>query len=135
MSPQTSEVRIVPLRIAADHYIDEESPDPRAMQVIGADGMAGGVVSDIWIDRTELIVRYLEVTLVAGPSVLLPMTLVRIDPTAGVVRVQSIMGSQFADAPMLANADQVTLREEDRIQAYFASGHLFATPTRMEPLL
>jgi photosynthetic reaction center H subunit len=45
------------------------------------------------------------------------------------------MGAQFADAPRLASPNQVTLREEDRIAAYFASGHLFADPTRMEPLL
>ena len=91
-------------------------------------------MSDIWIDRAETHARYLEVTLAAGPSVLVPMPLVRID-TAGRAVVESVLGSQFADAPNLANPDQVTLREEDRIQAYFASGHLFATPSRMEPLL
>jgi photosynthetic reaction center H subunit len=132
---ETSELRIVPLRVATDHYLDDEGPDPRAMQVIGADGIAGGVVSDIWIDRAEATIRYLEVTLVAGPSVLLPMPLVRVDATRGLVNVKSIMGGQFADAPMLANPDQVTLREEDRIQAYFASGHLYAEPGRLEPLL
>jgi len=132
---ETTDIRIVPLRVATDHYLDDESPDPRTMQVIGADGVAGGVVSDIWIDRAEAVIRYLEVTLVAGPSVLLPMPLVRIDARAGVVNVQSILGAQFEDAPMLANPDQVTLREEDKIQAYFASGHLYAEPSRLEPLL
>ncbi len=132
---QTTENRVVPLRILADYYLDEECPDPRTMQVVGVDGVIGGVVSDVWIDRTELVVRYLEVTLVAGPSVLLPMPLVRIDATAGLIKVQSVLGSQFEDAPMLANPDQVTLREEDRIQAYYASGHLYAQPDRMEPLL
>jgi photosynthetic reaction center H subunit len=63
------------------------------------------------------------------------MPLVRIDTRAGLVTVRSILGSQFADAPMLANPDHVTLREEDRIQAYYASGHLYATASRMEPLL
>jgi photosynthetic reaction center H subunit len=45
------------------------------------------------------------------------------------------MGAQFADAPLLANPDQVTLREEDRIAAFFAGGTLFADPRRVEPLL
>jgi photosynthetic reaction center H subunit len=36
---------------------------------------------------------------------------------------------------MLANPDQVTLREEDRIAAYFAGGNLYAEPKRVEPLL
>jgi len=51
------------------------------------------------------------------------------------VIVQSIMGAQFEDVPMLASPDQVTLREEDKIQAYYASGHLYAKPSRLEPLL
>ena len=67
---ETAELRIVPLRVATDHYLDDESPDPRTMQVVGADGVVGGVVSDIWIDRAEAMIRYLEVTLAAGPSVL-----------------------------------------------------------------
>ena len=65
---ETAELRIVPLRVATDHYLDDESPDPRTMQVVGADGVVGGVVSDIWIDRAEAMIRYLEVSLVAGPS-------------------------------------------------------------------
>jgi photosynthetic reaction center H subunit len=132
---ETAELRIVPLRIATDYRLDDEGPDPRTMQVFGADGIVGGVVSDIWIDRAEAVIRYLEVTVVAGASVLLPMPLVRIDTQAGAVTVRSILGGQFQDAPMLASPDQVTLREEDKIQAYFASGHLYATASRMEPLL
>jgi photosynthetic reaction center H subunit len=131
---ETAENRVVPLRVVTDHFLDEESPDPRGKEALGADGVVGGVVSDVWIDRAETHARYLEVTLVAGPSVLVPMPLVRID-TAGRVIVESVLGSQFADAPNLANPDQVTLREEDRIQAYFASGQLYALPNRAEPLL
>lgn len=131
----TNVPRVVPLRVLEDHWLDEESPDPRQMQALGADGVAGGVVTDLWIDRSEMFVRYLEVTLAAGPSVLVPMPLVRIDTGTGTVMVQSILGSQFADAPILANPDTVTLREEDRIAAYYASGNLYATPARVEPLL
>jgi photosynthetic reaction center H subunit len=131
---ETRENRIVPLRLVPDHYIDEEGPDPRGKQALGADGVVGGVVSDVWIDRAEMQLRYLEIKLATGPSVLLPVPLARIDST-GRVTAESVLGSQFATAPTLANPDQVTVREEDRIQAYFASGQLFATPTRMEPLL
>jgi len=128
------ENRIVPLRIIPDHYIDEESPDPRGQPAVGADGVLGGVVSDVWIDRAEMQLRYLEVKLPSGPSVLLPVPLARVDSTGRVV-AESVLGSQFATAPTLASPDQVTAREEDRIQAYFASGQLFATSTRAEPLL
>lgn len=132
---ETGENRIAPMRVATDHYLDAESPDPRSMPAVGADGVTGGIVSDIWVDRAETFIRYLEVTLVAGPSVLVPMALSKINVSAGQVDVVSVMGSQFADAPQLANPDQVTLREEDRIQSYFASGHMYAEPSRMEPLL
>jgi photosynthetic reaction center H subunit len=127
--------RIVPLRSLEDHFLDEASPDPRTMEVVGADGLVGGVVSDLWVDRSEMLVRYLEVTLAAGPSVLVPMPLARIDTKLARVVVQSILGAQFLDAPMLANPDVITLREEDRLAAYFAGGKLYAEPRRVEPLL
>jgi len=126
--------RVVPLRVATDHFLDDESPDPRGKEAIGADGVVGGIVSDLWIDRAETVIRYLEVTLAAGPSVLVPMPLANVDAT-GTVFVVSVLGSQFADAPNIASPDQVTLREEDRIQAYFASGHLYAEASRVEPWL
>jgi photosynthetic reaction center H subunit len=34
-----------------------------------------------------------------------------------------------------ASPDKVTALEEDRIAAYFASGNLYAMPSRMEPLI
>jgi photosynthetic reaction center H subunit len=132
---ETDAIRIQPMRIATDHTLDEESPDPRGMPAIGADGIEGGVVTDLWVDRAEAVIRYLEVTLAAGPSVLLPMPMARIDATHRRVVVRSIMGAQFSNVPMLTSPDRVTLREEDRIQAFYASGQLFATPARMEPLL
>ena len=115
----------------------EELP-PKSLLALAdafADGVVGGVVSDIWIDRSETVIRYLEVTLPSGGAVLLPMPLSQVDARLRRVWVQSVLGSQFAHAPRLANPDQVTLREEDQIAAYFASGHLFAEPSRMEPLI
>jgi len=51
------------------------------------------------------------------------------------VSVISVLARHFADAPALANPNQITLREEDRICAYFASGHLYALPERQEPIV
>jgi photosynthetic reaction center H subunit len=129
--------KIVPLRIAADHAIEEGDPDPRGMAVVGADGEVAGTVRDVWVDRSEALIRYLEVD-VAGTSarrVLLPMTMVRVDAGGRRIRVASILARQFADAPHLTNVDQVTLHEEDRICAYYASGHLYAEPSRLGPVL
>jgi photosynthetic reaction center H subunit len=49
--------------------------------------------------------------------------------------VNSIRAHQFAHVPQPASAEQVTRREEDKITAYFGSGHLYADPARQEPLV
>ena len=128
------EPRIVPLRVATDHGLDERDPDPRGKPVYGCDGVVGGEVVDAWVDRAEPFVRYLEVQ-VGERRVLLPMTLARVRGSDGHVTVKSVRGDQFAKAPGLANPDQVTLQEEDKITAYFGGGHLYATPDRVEPWL
>jgi photosynthetic reaction center H subunit len=130
---ETDESRILPLRLVPSYVVDEDGPDPRGMSVVGADGVAAGTVTDIWFDRAEDLIRYLEVNLTGGGHVLVPMPLVKV--IGETVNLASVLGSQIADAPKQANPDQVTMREEDKIQAYFASGHLFAKPSRLEPLL
>ncbi len=130
---------IVPLRADTTITLEPRDPDPRGMPVIGADGEIGGTVREVWVDRAEMLIRYLEVEVegVAERRVLLPMTMARVKVRwgKGGVLVQSILGRQFADAPVLANPDQVTKREEDRIVGYFGGGNLYATAARQEPLL
>ena len=128
--------RIVPMRVATDFSVESRDPDPRGRTAVGADGETGGVIQDIWVDRSEPQARYLEVeTAPAGRRVLVPIPLVTINRLARRVTVRSVLGRQFADAPSLASPDQVSLREEDQASAYFASGNLFATTKRSEPLL
>lgn len=125
---------IVPLRLAAGYEVSSKDPDPRGMTVYGADREAGGVVHELWVDRAEPQIRYLEVD--TGPRrVLLPITFAKIDAARRRVTVRSILGSQFGAVPSTASMDQVTRREEDQISAYYASGNLYATATRAEPLL
>jgi photosynthetic reaction center H subunit len=130
--------KIVPLRVAIDFHLAEEDPDPRGMTVYGADGKPAGVVADVWVDRSEVIVRFLEVEIAsaAGPHhVLLPITMSLIDGTAKKVKVGAITAAQFANVPVLRDRDQVTLLEEDRITAYYGGGQMYALPGRSEPLL
>jgi photosynthetic reaction center H subunit len=124
--------------VATDFHVEARDPDPRGMTVVGADGVTGGTVHDAWVDRSEAVLRYLEVEVAspAGPHrVLLPVNFTKINSGRGEVTVKAILGSQFAGAPGLASPDQVTLREEDRIAAYYASGHLYAEPSRLGPLV
>jgi len=127
--------RIVPLRVDSAHSVAPCSTDPRGMTVVGFDGEPGGKVVDLWFDRAEMIFRYLEVEVAGGKHTLLPMTLAIVDGDKGVVKAASVKGAHFAKAPVTAKPDEVTLREEDRVSAYFASGHLYATTERSEPLI
>ncbi len=130
--------KIVPLRAASGYSLATEDPDLIGWTVTGADAVVAGTVIDVWIDRAEMIVRYLEVALTAplpARAVLLPSTFAVFSRGAREVRVSAILGEQFADVPALQNADTVTLREEDRICGYYAGGFLYATPERAEPLL
>ncbi len=129
--------RIVPMRIATDFSIAEGDPDPRGMAVYGADGASGGTIVDVWVDRSEPQIRYLEVdTGGAKPHrALVPIGFCRILGRRREVHVAAITGAQFVNVPALASPDRVTLLEEDRISAYYGGGRLYALPERAEPLL
>ena len=130
------EPTIVPLRMAHGYGVAENDPDPRGMQVFGADGEVGGTVSDLWIDRAEMMFRFMELTVPAGNAwrqVLLPMNFARVSD--GRVKVQSILAHQFAQVPGLRNGEVVTLLEEEKVMAYYGGGTLYATPDRQEPLV
>lgn len=127
------EPRIVPLRVDHDHKVNRRDPDPRGKPVSGCDGEVGGTVVDLWVDRAEPHFRYAEVD-VGGHTVLLPMTMARVSRD-GSVKVKSIRSDQFKQVPRLANPDEVTLQEEDRITAFYGGGTLYALPERMGPVL
>ena len=129
------EPKIVPLRVATDFTIAERDPDPRGMPVFGADGVQAGTIADVWVDRSEPQIRYLEVKVAEGQHCLLPINFARFNRKRGTVKVSAILGSQFANVPLLANPDRVTLREEDLVCAYYGGGKLYATAKRTEAQL
>ena len=145
--------RIRPLATLGDHFsIADFSTDPRGLDVRALDGVVVGQVTELWIDHMEAIARYYEVQLDGGKSVLLPMMFAtyhrkKTSPTTGSladrlvdrrekeIRVASITSAQFANVPTLADPTQVTMQEEDKVQAYYGGGHLYATPQRTESLI
>ncbi len=147
---------IAPLRLTPATSLEARDADPRGMKVIGFDREVGGVVVDVWIDRAETLVRYLEVEVEVPPGtsagpiavgadgvgvastskrVLLPIPFALINKPPGYVSVHALLGRHFADVPVTAHPDHVTKREEDRIVGYYGGGLLYATPARQEPLL
>jgi photosynthetic reaction center H subunit len=65
-------------------------------------------VADVWVDRGEPQIRYLEVSVTGGPNVLLPINFCRFNKPMEQVRVDAILASQFANVPILRSPDQVT---------------------------
>lgn len=137
-------LKVVPMRDDNEWSIASQDPDPRGMDVIGADGLIAGVVSDVWVDRSEALIRYLEVefrTPNAGPDdppttrVLFPMNFATVDAKNQQVRTDALLSTDFANVPKPKQGNVVTLLEEDKIMAYFAGGMAYALPNRMEPLL
>lgn len=98
--------------------------NPIGMSVIANDRTKPGTVTEVWVDASEQLVRYLEVTLDGGEGKrLLPMTMARIK--ADGVHVGSISGARFVDVPKTAKADVVTKLEEDKISAFYAGGWMY----------
>ena len=129
--------QVVPLR--ADHLwsVAEGETDPRGMPVHDSRHVLVGTVAELWVDRSVKILRYLEVILatpddrqlLGAPEprrLLLPIYFADIRHRRGFIRVTALLAHQFADVPGLARMDQITAREEDRLNAYYASGQMFS---------
>lgn len=126
---------IVPLRVASTFAVAPEDQSPLGFEVFGADRKRAGVVSDLWVDRGEAVLRYYEVRLDDGRNVLLPVNFSRVSFAHRRITVEAILAQHFANVPALRNPDKITLLEEERVTAYYGAGTLYATPGRAEPLL
>lgn len=127
--------KIVPLRVAGDFSIHSGSRDPRGRQVMSGDDQVVGTVKDCWVDRSESLIRYIEIELEDGTTRLAPFTMAYVNWWKPTVTIRSLYAHNFADVPTTKNPDQVTFLEEDKISAYYCGGLLYATPSREEPLV
>ncbi len=98
------------------------------------------MVVDLWVDRSEAIIRYYEVETGEADGVkrraLVPVAFAKIvGGRKPGVEVEAITAAQFAGVPATKAPASVTRLEEDRIAGYFGGGKLYATPARQEPLL
>jgi photosynthetic reaction center H subunit len=126
--------RIVPTRADQNYEVSELDANPIGMGVFGADGVKAGVIKDVWVDRAEALLRYLEADL-GTRSVLIPINFAEIDGSRRRITVDAILGKHFADVPATKHPEQVTLLEEDKIMGYYGGGTLYATPQRAEPII
>ena len=122
--------------VTVNDYLAKRDADPRGMNVVAADNVVAGTISDVWVDRSEYMIRYLEVQVANSPKrVLVPMPMVVIQGGRKRVKVNALLASQFENIPQLASPDQITRDEEERVSAYVGAGTLYATPARSEALL
>lgn len=128
-------LRVVPLSGDPDFYLAAKDPDPRGWRFVCSDGRTGGRVSDIWIDRSDRVIRYLAVELAEGRHVLAPFFHCSVDKSRRVVTTDSINADQLTRVPAVETDGQITRREEDRIMGYFGGGYLYSHPSRAEPLV
>jgi photosynthetic reaction center H subunit len=129
--------KIVPLRNFPEYGVSDKDPDPRGMDVTGTDGVVAGVVTDLWLDTSDALFRYFEVAVpTAGGTrnILLPFNFARV-ARDGSVKVHALYAHQFAEVPGMKSVDVVTSLEEEKIQAYFGAGMLYADASRTEPLV
>ena len=126
--------RIVPLSKATGFSVAREDADLSGWPVIGADGAVAGHVVDLWIDKADRLVRYIQLAGEGGP-LLAPMFMASVQRSRRRVVIDALNAAQFAGVPRLAADDQVTMYEEERVAAYFGGGYLYANAERQEPLL
>ena len=102
------------------------------MTVVGCDGVAGGTVRELWVDRSEPQIRYLEVATGSGRGkpCLVPMTLAIVHGDRRQVAVSSVTGAQFAGAPTLQERRPDHQARGGQDQRLLRGGHLYATPDR-----
>ncbi|SEK22905.1 photosynthetic reaction center subunit H [Roseivivax marinus] len=126
--------KIVPMSTTDFHHA--AGRDPRGMPVVAGDDAIVGMISDMWVDEPEQLVRYLQIDLdpeFGGGARLVPMTMARIRSDR--VQVRSIYGAHFAGVPTTAKPGEVTKLEEEKIMAYYGAGLLYADEARSAPRL
>lgn len=129
---------LAPMRHHPQYHFEGSGPNLIGWTVVASDGEIVGTVHDVWINAIEYFLRYVEIdcNLEGGSRrVMAPYAFAELRESLRELHFSSINSHQFARVPVLADENQITMREEDRINAYFAGGLLYGRPRRKGPLL
>ena len=119
--------KILPMGMAHGFAVSA-GRDPHGMPVEANDLATVGTVTDMWIDASEQLARYLEVTLTGGAKRLIPMPMAKIGSDR--VRIRALSSDLFAGIPATKSPTEVTMLEEDKISGYVTGGLLYSTDKR-----
>jgi photosynthetic reaction center H subunit len=123
--------KILPMGMAKGFAVSA-GRDPRGLPVQANDLAMVGTVSDLWIDASEQLVRYLEVTLDGGAKRLIPLPMAKIGSDR--VKVRALSSDLFPGIPATKSPSEVTMLEEDKISGYVAGGLMYSADKRASRL-
>ncbi|MEM9031263.1 MAG: photosynthetic reaction center subunit H [Pseudomonadota bacterium] len=112
---------------AHEDFFVSAGRDPRGLPVLSRDDQVVGHVSDMWIDASEHLVRYLEYTLEpewGQGTRIVPVGLAKVRERW--VMVKSLNAKDFNGVPWASSDSVLTKREEDQISGYYAGGILYS---------
>jgi photosynthetic reaction center H subunit len=117
------EPKIVPLRAWEEYYVAPGDPDPRGWPILGREGSVVGTVTDLWFNRAEFFLRYMEFEIEGDPRTrLAPVFFCEVHTHEKFVRAPMLDAVDLARVPVTKEPTIVTILEEDRINAFFAGG-------------
>ncbi|MEM1130923.1 MAG: photosynthetic reaction center subunit H [Pseudomonadota bacterium] len=119
-------IKIVPMDSAKEFRVSA-GRNPIGLPVLSKDDIVIGYITDLWVDKPEALVRYLEVTLeeeFGKGKRLIPMAMARIKRKW--VKVSSLHSSRFAGVPRTRKAAEITMLEEEKISAWYAGGIMYS---------
>lgn len=121
------EPKIISMRRNPEYHVAPGDPDPRGWKVEGSDEKPAGEIVDLWFNRAEFFLRYLEVRPEGAPdrTVLLPVFFCNVKARERKVVMRSMPAARIAEAPGRRRKDRITLLEEDKVNAFFAGGWFY----------
>lgn len=110
-----------------DDFFVSAGYDPRGLPVLSRDDQVVGHVTDMWIDKGEHLVRYVEFELEPEYGTgkrLVPIGMAKV--TRRWVTVRSLTKGHFDGVPRTASSAQITKLEEEKICSWYAGGTLYS---------
>lgn len=121
------EPKLIPLNDNNEYYIPDGDPDPRGWNLVSADERRVGRVHDLWFNRAEFFLRYYEVSIEGAEGRrLIPAFFAEALPRDRIVRATTLVAKDLRRIPVRAAEDCITMREEDRLNGFFAGGLRFS---------
>ncbi|NCQ62841.1 MAG: hypothetical protein GW757_02775 [Alphaproteobacteria bacterium] len=122
------EPKLISLNDNPEYYIPDGDPDPRGWVLLSADEKQVGQVHDLWFNRAEFFLRYYEVSINGAEGRrLVPAFFAEALPCDRVVRATTLVADDMRRTPVRADGTCITMREEDRLNGFYAGGLRFSS--------